>query len=535
MEMKKKYAGLVRLCVAALATGLTLSCADDWDAHYDGASRPTQTLWQEIASRPELAEFAALLKEKGYDKYLDSDQRYTVWAPAGTVNTSLVAGGEMTADEVMEQVVENHIARGIIPASSVVNDTIRVLNGKPMGMVAEGGVTNFNGAPIRTANIECSNGNLHILASQAGYNHNVWSYLRQDADMSRVADYLYSFNKMVFDASASTPGGVVGGQQVYVDSVFVLNNELWSQIGYLNNEWRRYTMLVPGNDCWDRLMASFRTYFNYNTNGGDDEAAEDVAGKYASRKLADALVFDMARQNPLSEYWISTGGIRFLHPEEEGGLFYGTEAVTCSNGVIRKASDVALDPADVLMSEIVIEAENYGDYLVDGNYYDKENDRAVFVAAANSGVSSNYYMKFTPSSMLRGPVVTYALPGVLSARYDVGVVFIPVNLTRNGWSSTIDPKKSRVDFELRDGYTGESYTLDGVEIPGDKVDTVWVEKGHSFPYCDYYPERLSMEDAPITLTISSKAKRNESGYTRDLYIDCIVLKPTVNEDLNHEE
>lgn len=47
-----------------------------------------------------------LLKGYGYDKFLDSGQRYTVWAPSGSIDTTLVTGEDMTPDEVMEQVVK---------------------------------------------------------------------------------------------------------------------------------------------------------------------------------------------------------------------------------------------------------------------------------------------------------------------------------------------------------------------------------------------------------------------------------------------
>ena len=102
MKDTKRYTRVAICCVAVLATGLVLSCSDDWDAHYDGLPRPTRTLWQEITARPELADFAKLLKSHGYDKFLDSGQRYTVWAPTGTIDTTLVTGENMTSDEVME-------------------------------------------------------------------------------------------------------------------------------------------------------------------------------------------------------------------------------------------------------------------------------------------------------------------------------------------------------------------------------------------------------------------------------------------------
>lgn len=530
MRKINKYVGMVGWCAVMAVSGLSVSCADDWNDHYDGVPRPERTLWQEITSRPDLADFAKLLKSRGCDKYLDSDQRYTVWAPVGKVDTMLVTGGHMSAEEVLTQVVNNHIARGVIPASPVVSRDILVLNGKPMPFVAEEGVPYFNGAEVKVSNIECSNGNLHILGCQADYNNNIWSYLRQESGFSNISQYLYSFNKMVFSPELSTPGGVVNGEQVYLDSVFVQNNELWGQIGYLNNENRRYTMLVPENQNYDNLVNTFKSFYNY----ADEEHAGE-AGMYARRRILDVLVFDMNQQKGWPEYWTSTAGIKVYNPEAEDGLFAGTEEIGCSNGTILKGGNIEIDPYQVVATDMVVEAERYADFLVDGNYYDEDRDRPVFVAAAGTGVSSSYYMKFTSINRLRGATVTYALPNVLSCRYDIGVVFVPTNLTRNGWMSNIDQKKGRVDFELSDGYTREKVTVKNVEIPGNKVDTLWVVKGHEFTYCDYFPNRESLKKAPITLKITSTPKMSESAYTRDLYIDCIVIKPTVNKDLSDEE
>lgn len=530
--MKKNYQHIyirpVWWCAVAVAVVGFAGCADDWDAHYDGHSRPEQTLWQEIISRPELADFARLLKSRGYDKYLESDQRYTVWAPMGQLDTMLVTGEDMSAEEVLVQVVENHVARGIIPASTVVNDTVVVLNGKPMPFVAVSGVPMFNGSALQKYNIECSNGDLHILDAQAPYNHNLWSYLRQDSEISHIADYMYSFNKEVFSPELSTPGGVLNGQQVYVDSVFVSTNDLWVQIGYLNRENMNFTMLVPDNASWDETLDRFKGFYNYA-----DEANADLTETYACRNILNTLVFDMARQEQMPDCWESTGGLTFYRPEENGGLFDGAVSIGCSNGELLKTSDLRLDPYQVAARPVVIEAEDYGDYLLDGRY--QETDRPTRVAVAGTGVSSSAFMTFNSNSPSRGAEVTFAIPDVLSCAYDIGVVMVPTNLTRNGFSSTVTQKRSRLDFELEDDYSGESWSVEDVEYAGNKIDTVWVARGHEFPFCDYFPDRTTFEDSPIRLTITSAARRSESDYTMALYIDCIVLKPTINEDLSDEE
>ena len=521
----KKYS-LWGVCALAAVSALTASCADDWEDHYSGAPRPGQTVWQAIESRPELADFAKLLKDRGYDRYLNSNQSYTVWAPSGQLDTTLVSGGMMTADEVLTQVVENHIAHGVISGSSIVADTVTVLNGKPMPFVAVGGVPEFNGTATVEYNIECSNGDLHILAAQAPYNHNVWSALRQDAAISDFTDYLYSFNRWVFDPEASTVGGVVNGERIYIDSVFVLQNDLWTQIGDLNGERDRFVMLAPTNAAWESMITDFRRFYNY------EEGNDSLAKAYASRDILDNLVFNENEQRYLPD-WISTGGNLFERPFEAGGLFAGVEdSMRCSNGVVYKSSSVHIDPYGVLVAPVTIEAED-SRFLVDmqTNTFSQQ----VFVAAAGTGVSNSRYMAFTTTSTLSSrPQMTYAIPNVFSCKYDIGVVFVPQNLTSRGWSSQVEQKNNRVRFTLEDGYSGDDFEVDDVEIDGTKIDTVWVFRGHEFPYCDYFPERTDYADAEITLTIRNRASNSEVGYTRNLYIDCILLKPT-NETTGDED
>ena len=88
---------------------------------------------------------------------------------------------------------------------------------------------------------------------------------------------------------------------------------------------------------------------------------------------------------------------------------------------------------------------------------------------------------------------------------------------------------------MNDKYTKEKLEVEGIGNTRRQVDTIWVARGHQFAYCDYFPDRASMEDAKISLKIVSTPKRSESDYTRDLYIDCILLKPSIDGDLSDEE
>lgn len=487
------------------AVAVLSSCNGEWDGHYEDNVVESHNLWETINGNQDLQSFSTLLSQYGYDKSLSTDQRFTVWAPKGAVNTTLLTGTAMSTDEIQEQILENHIARSSFSVSSLTNDTIKVLNGKIMPFVVTDGVAMFNGVPAVTTNVKCSNGILHIIENQAQFNHNVWTYLRQDNDLQSLADYLYSFNRKVFDPDASTVGGVVGGEKYYSDSVFVTSNDLWSDIGNLSDESKGFIFLAPCNSTWEQKVEEVSAFYHYPSN--DDSSVKGL--DYARKNIVQNLVFDTKGNMSMPSYFSQNV----------------SEYVSCSNGEIRKTQDLALDPYETIAQPIVIEAEQESMYqTVKNNCAD--DDLAVTMKAADVTMSGNAFLPLTTSSAILKPSVTYALPNVLSCKYDIGVVLVPQNMTAYGYSSTIDQKKSRLNFELKDGNSGKSESFNQLVYDGTKVDTLWITKDHVFDYCDYYPDGIDKSTSKVTLKITNDARRSEtSEFTRNIYIDCIVLKP----------
>lgn len=488
------------ICLSLLA--LT-SCNDQWDDHYGEATTASHSLWEEIGANVELKPFADLLSTHGFDRQLSTNQRFTVWAPMGAVDTTLLTGKMMSQDEVEAQVIRNHIARSAFSYSSLTNDTVVVLNGKRMPFVGSGNDLTFNGVPVTATNIQCSNGILHLIQYQARFNHNIWTYLHQDNDLTLVADYLYSFNRQVFDESASTLGGVIGGKKYFTDSVFVTQNDLWSDIGNLSDESKDFRMLVPTNGSWEQKVTEFSSFFNYPQS--EDST---LGGQYARRKIVESLVYDTNSRDTLP------------------GFFHRNimDSVDCSNGWIYKTGNLDLDPYQAIAQPVIVEAEQESKYVVNKSNC-SQDDAPVSMKASDIVLSGSAFLALTPSSTILKPSVTFALPNLLSCKYDIGIVLVPLNLTANGYSSTIDPKKYRINVELRDGNTGVTEKLDHLEADGTSVDTLWVARDHVFEYCDYHPDRSFLE-SNVTLKITNDAKRSEtSTYTRNLYIDCIVVKP----------
>jgi uncharacterized surface protein with fasciclin (FAS1) repeats len=498
MRYKLFYAA-VGLALAAMT-----SCNSQWDGHYEDSDTTKQSLWEAINDNEDLQPFATLLSQYGYDKSLSTHQRFTVWAPKGPLSTTLLTGATMSADEIQEQILENHIARSVFSVSSLTNDTVLVLNGKAMPFVVTDEVAHFNGAAVVAANVECANGMLHIIEGQAQFNHNIWTYLRQAGDLQSLADYMYSFNRQVLDTDASTVGGVAGGEKYYSDSVFVTSNDLWSDIGNLSDENKDFLLLAPCNDTWRQKVDEVAALYHYPS------AADSAKGlSYARKNIVVNLVADKNSSKATPAYFSQNI----------------SERVACSNGEVRKTQDLAIDPYETIAQPIVIEAEQETMYqTAKSNCAD--DDLAVTMKAADVTVSAGAFLPLTASSAILKPSVTYALPNVLSCKYDIGVVLVPQNMTAYGYSSTIDQKKSRLNFELKDGNTGKTETFNQLVYDGTKVDTLWITRDHVFDYCDYYPDGIDKTKCKVTLKITNDARRSEtSTFTRNIYIDCIVLKP----------
>lgn len=505
---------------------LLASCNESWMEHYQAnGTLEDKTIWEVLSEHQELASFRNVLKNSGYDQVLNSDQKYTVWAPKDSINTLLISGADMTASDVLVQVVNNHIARGSISVSSLTVDTIRMLNGKEKALgIDSAGNNQFDEIALQSRNIICSNGVLHIIGHQSPFDNNIWSYIRQDADLTSLSDYLYSFSVSEFDAENSIQSGVKNGKKVYSDSVFHTTNKMWNKLGLMDSDYLNYWMLAPTNSAWTDAIATYGEYFKYpmGTLAGLKE-------KNTKTALTENLMFQTNRQRNAVDSLVSTTGSIFHKPfEADGILSQVVETVKCSNGTIFKSSKIALNPEKTFMKTIVVEAENT-DFVMDKTNC-ATDDAAVMVTAAKIKISNNKYMPFNPVNSKLRPSVKFALPNTLSGTYDIGVVFVPLNLTRNGWTNTVDQLPGKISLELSDSNdkTGNGYvTVASVDVSASKIDTVWVAKEHAFPYCDYFPEN-SASKAKVTVTVSSVVKPSQTAtYTRKMYIDCIVVKPTL--------
>ena len=120
-----KYINKIGVMLAAGMLTAT-SCSDFKDYNEvptDALPAGNQTLWQNIQQDAELSDFAALVKQAGFDTELDNTKSFTVWAPKnGTFSMADYQG--LSQANLLQQFVKNHVAEYGHQASGAVSDVL---------------------------------------------------------------------------------------------------------------------------------------------------------------------------------------------------------------------------------------------------------------------------------------------------------------------------------------------------------------------------------------------------------------------------
>ncbi len=352
----------------ALAALTVTACSDEWNDHYDvGVVGSDVTIWQAISADENLSNFASVVKACGYDAALNSSQVFTVFAPTNEtfsaeeaqqlIDSYKLQEGKVKREDntVIKEFIQNHIALYNHSIAPAVTDTITMLNGKSLHL----STGSLSGSEIASSNQLQRNGVLFTLKNKVEYFPNVFEYLRKDADLDSVANFLYGYNIYEFDPSQSVPGEIKDGKVEYLDSVMILRNEMFDYLGRLSSEDSTYWMVAPTNEVWNNLVSEYEQYFNYdNTVNKRDSIIHAntrlaiIIGSVFSRTFnSDEQINDsvMSTQFIPYEYRLNYYGYNdvpyyvFNKPFEAGGIFYNTDNHQCSNGQVMKTTEWNFD------------------------------------------------------------------------------------------------------------------------------------------------------------------------------------------------
>lgn len=569
--------GLLSFCMLGALSFMT-SCSDTWDEHYDVAATGSDaSIWETISTDEQLSNFAKVVKACGYDVPLNSSQVFTVFAPINSgftseqadeiinlYNSQKAAGMKEADNLAVKEFLRNHIALYNYSVNSSSNDSITMMNGKYLMLTPN----TIGGKEFLSENKLLGNGILFTLKDKVDYTPNVFEYLRTDSDLDSLSAFLYSYNKYEFDAAQSVPGGIEDGKTVYLDSVKVLQNPMFNNIGRINSEDSTYWMVAPTNEVWKELVAEYRNYFNFDKSIPLRDSLQDycaklylVAGAVFSRTVnTDKSIMDSAMSTyavpyDRRKYVYGNSDLKYYqydNPFAPGGVFYGTQNIACSNGQVMKTSDWNIDKYQTFLQTIIVEAEHsnslkeVGSGTRDLNFVTVQSTNTDFY----NKLSNNSYVEIMPTGSVN-PSASFYIGGVLSnVGYDIYVVMAPAlagdTLARK---SDRNPNKFRCMLRWnKEDATADSAYVDGTETAAkssfyfdtkrddtptvDVVDTILVAKNWKLPTASY--SNLSRVSLKLESRVSS-TDVNKDIYQRTMRLDCIILKPhresaTENDD-----
>ncbi len=522
------------------------ACSDD---HFDiHSSTPQQSLWEQIVAKPELDSLRQILERTTFtvDEYsktgkltyaqlLASSQTFTVWAPEnGTYNAAkwLAMLDEGKNREVEKQFVRNHIARYNF---SGVNggDTIKVtmLNSK----INEYNLLEktFKKVAIDGNVNEASNGSLHLLKGIAPFASNMYEAIEFTEGLDSLYSFFHEDDTLMFIQSASTPGATVNGEIQYVDSVFRISNKVIGSLSNWQNEDSLLMGVFPTNTAWTEAKAKVSKYFKYKSSYPyvEDNTTKILFNKLNADSMADVRIKNVILNNIVTN----------IYQPNLSKIVGTAEPFEVSNGYAYAVDNYGYIPSKSWHTTIRVEAEyqyyqdvnGFASAEKNGNYY----GNTVYLTNLNRNdsikgfVSNNSFAYFPGSSSASQPTVSFKIPNILSGKYDIYAVMVPLNLDQKT-QSTEDTKLNHFtasivyDYQDNNGKDIEQAAVNLVdgskefETRAGVIDSVLLFKDFEFPYAF-----MGVEPSYPKLKLKSvvRTAAQKKIYDPALYIDCFLF------------
>ncbi len=526
-----------------LSIVIMLASCSDWNDHYEGtadAASEGATIWQQMKATPELSDFCDVLEQTkvyrmhkktpvSYADLLSGGQSFTVLAPVNNTfnkDSLLQLVQTVRGDSAVEKsFVQNHITRSLV-SSSPNNAKMLMLNMKHMTM--ENGLV--DNTPVKLANTKSSNGMFHILQHALPYKHNILEMLCDNPQLTDIGANIMSFNEDIFDPTSSVSNGVIDGVPIYVDSVVYERNRLLENVGLLDAEDSTYLVVVPTTEGWRDIYNETSQYFLYDKSV---EKRDSLQQYYTMSALLEDAVFNMTDQKSIQDSLISVPYLRtnqsfekgkkvyhvFQKPFEEGGILYGANKLDCSNGRIYTTPKWSLKPTDTFFKELRTEGESTW-------MLTQERDCSYNIRRQIAdSISSGSYLQIIPKSGTSNWELTFRISNTLAGDYDICMVLLPQSVAglNNGKPCKF---KATINYVDEDN-NAQSFNCNNTQFESnaERVDTIVVAEGFHFPTCNY-----DQNEVKVTVKLQcSILARETSRYSREMYLDCIYLRPRTSK------
>lgn len=530
-----------------LHSSLLTSCSD-WDDHYnmaDAVGGSNQTLWEQLKGNDQLSDFCEVLEQTkvfrmhkktpvSYADLLRGGQAFTVIAPVnGTFDKARLLQLVQTAqgDSIVEKsFVKNHLSRSLCSVRAD-EERMMLLNNKHV-TIADGKIA---GVGLSTPNMHAKNGILHVASQPIPYRSSIYEALSDNEEFSAIGRLLRAYEEDYFDANSSVSSGIVDGVPVYVDSVVIERNRMLNSLGLINSEDSAYWMVAPTTAGWQKAWDETKRYFVFDEKM---EKRDSLQQYYTIRALLDDAVFSLTNQQAPNDSLLSVQYLYerpnysspkpvyhvFKKPFEAGGILNGAERVECSNGTLFKVAQWPLQPEKTFFRQIWVEGEQTA-YITEYNKC-TYNTRQL---SADS-ISDGAYLRILPTDGTANWEMTYRINNTLSGDYDICAVILPKSVY-NQTNPDMRPCKFKATLNYVDEQgNAQSYACknsDGkTEFTTDpsRIDTVVVAERFHFPACNYGQTEIKVS-LKLTCSITS---RQTSSYAREMFLDCIYLRPRKN-------
>lgn len=558
--MKTNIINKIQTGVAVMAAALICTaCSDTWDDHYGVAETGEKgSLWTAIKTDANLSNFAKVVEALGYDKVLGSDQILTVFAPVNdhfsaaqadsVINIYNTQKENHVKDQdnmAIKQFLKNHIALYNNSVSATSQDSISMLNGKYIAL----NNNRFGNSNLLTKNELHSNGILFKIDNKLDYAYNVFEYLKEDNDLKKLADFLYSYNVYEFNENKSVPGGVRDGKTWYLDSVEYLNNIVLNNYGLLNHEDSTYWQAVPTDKEWDRMFNEYVNYFNYSPKI-DKKERDSLVLNNTQLAIYQGTTFSMTLQKdkwkdslrstsyhrnivPSENLYTLGYHYKYLNPFEEGGVFANAKQIDCSNGKVLKVDDWKINAIPYFQYR-KIEAENLSNQDTISAVSGDGNIRTVPVSSPYyNKVYNNRFFEMQGETNASRPTVRFKVPNILSnISYDVYVVILPATAYNQ---DATDELPNCV--QLRMYYVDEKGNSKNQQMPNpnptdgkfyfitDPKEITYLPMAidYKFPTCSYALDGADVKVEVIGRTLNTKTLREK--YSGTIRIDAVLFVP----------
>ena len=523
----------IKYILPLLVLGGMSSCTDTWDDHYGVAEDvPTTTLLDRVQEKPQLSNFLAVLQKTHvynnnhatsvtFAELLGADQTLTVWAPLnGTYNADSLlqlcqtVKGDST---VGQHFVMNHIAHNLYNMSGQEVQDVLMLNNKYLPLHGNA-LYNANVVP-ENFNLSSANGLLHVVSDDVEYTYNIYEALTSMLEFEHFGKFLSHYEKQELDEDRSIQAGIVDGQKVYSDSVMIKDNLLFRVFDEIMSEDSTFFMLAPDATMWKTVYDEAAQYFNY----GAVTKADSISEYWTTVSLMGDLVYNYNIQHPDDSIFstsykpIDWPYHVYYKPMEPGGVLDASnikDVLQCSNGNIYRLNSWPFTPEELYFHPIITQGER------EASLREYKDCTLNYRAVVADSVSGDAFLDIVPRTSTSNWNVTFEIPNTLSGTYDICAVILPKTVY-NPNSRDFKPNKFKATLSYMD-LNGETQKQEyGTEISNNPyvVDTVVIGR-FTFPTCNY-----KQTDVTTTLQLKCSIGNRQTNFSREMYLDCIYLKP----------